>query len=223
MKIQIDKLDGSNYDSWKLLMKSLLIQNELCNVTCGSIVKTENNAKDFDKVDQKALAAIMLNVKTQLLMNIKNCKTAAECWGKLEMMYKHTGPGRKVTLFKTLIHARVQQDGRLDEHVNKFTEVVEKLSELGITIQDEVLSILLLCSLPSSYENFVVAIESRDTLPTLENLKIKIVEEELRKSSKNNAELENVDNNALLSSESKSKKNYSNRNFKCYTCLCATT
>ena len=109
MNTQIDKLDGSNYDSWKLLMKSLLIQNELWNVTSGSIVKTENNAKDFDKVDQKALAAIMLNVKTQLLMNIKNCKTAAECWGKLEMMYKHTGPGRKVTLFKILIHARVQQ------------------------------------------------------------------------------------------------------------------
>jgi len=42
---------------------------------------------------------------------------------------------------------------------------------------NEDLMIMLLYSLPASYENFRVAIESRDTLPSAEALKIKIFEE----------------------------------------------
>lgn len=39
----------------------------------------------------------------------------------------------------------------------------------------------LFCSLPTEYENFVVAVESRDKLPDLSALKIKILEEEQRR------------------------------------------
>ncbi|EFN70396.1 hypothetical protein EAG_00232, partial [Camponotus floridanus] len=41
----------------------------------------------------------------------------------------------------------------------------------------ELQSIMLLHSLPESFENFRCAIESRDELPTPENLKIKILDE----------------------------------------------
>lgn len=48
---------------------------------------------------------------------------------------------------------------------------------MEIIVADDLLSILLLNSVPSSFENFRCAMESRDDLPTPETLKIKLMEE----------------------------------------------
>ena len=58
-----------------------------------------------------------------------------------------------------------------------FFNSVDKLGEMNLEINGDLLSIMLLYSLPASYENFRCAIETRDELPTTEVLKIKIVEE----------------------------------------------
>lgn len=67
--------------------------------------------------------------------------------------------------------------------INEFSMAVDKLSELGISLGDELVVIILISSLPKAYENFVVAIESRDTLPSLSALKIKLMEEATRRKS----------------------------------------
>lgn len=61
--------------------------------------------------------------------------------------------------------------------MNLFFVAVDKLAIIGIDINQELLSILLLYSLPYSYENFGCAIESRDELSGPEALKVKILEE----------------------------------------------
>ena len=55
---------------------------------------------------------------------------------------------------------------------------------MEIEINEDLLAILLLYSLPGSYENFRCAIESRDELPTSEALKVKIIEETDARKSK---------------------------------------
>lgn len=47
-----------------------------------------------------------------------------------------------------------------------------------IMIREELLLIMLLESLPTEYDNFWVAIESRDAIPKLGILKTKLIEEE---------------------------------------------
>jgi hypothetical protein len=69
------------------------------------------------------------------------------------------------------------QDGDVREHVAKFMDTVDKLQGMNIEINGDLLSTMLLYSLPRSFENFRCAIESRDSLPNVENLKVKIVEE----------------------------------------------
>lgn len=59
------------------------------------------------------------------------------------------------------------------EHVRKF---FNKLNEMGIDINLDLLAIMLLYSLPPSFENFRCAIESRDELPSPE-VAIKIIKE----------------------------------------------
>jgi len=62
------------------------------------------------------------------------------------------------------------------EHIRNFFDMVDKLQEMKVEVNKDLLSIMLLYSLPASYENFRCVIESRDDLPTPEMLKIKVIE-----------------------------------------------
>ena len=48
----------------------------------------------------------------------------------------------------------------MSDHLNNFFSLVDKLKEMDIVITDDLLSILLLYSIPNTYENFRCAIES---------------------------------------------------------------
>ena len=63
--------------------------------------------------------------------------------------------------------------GNISKHVNEFTE----LAEMGIVVHEELLVIMLLSSLPSVFEHFFVAMETRDNLTSLPTVKQKILEE----------------------------------------------
>lgn len=54
---------------------------------------------------------------------------------------------------------------------------MNKLKEIDVEVNADILTIVLLYSILNSYENFRCAIEARDTLPTAEALKIKLLEE----------------------------------------------
>jgi len=76
----------------------------------------------------------------------------------------------------------MREEDDLREHLDKFFNTVDKLNEMEVDVNPELLAVMLLHSLPSSFENFRCAIESRDIIPTPEALRLKILEEgEVRK------------------------------------------
>lgn len=70
----------------------------------------------------------------------------------------------------------MEESDDIHEYTRKFFDAVDKLGEMDVDINSDLLAIMLLYSLPSSFENFRCAIESRDELPSPEELRIKIVE-----------------------------------------------
>jgi hypothetical protein len=90
------------------------------------------------------------------LRQIRSCKTSREIWMKLEFIYKSKGPARKATLLKQLIQHKMREDDDVREHIAKFMDTVDKLQGTNIEINGDLLSIMLLYSLPSSFENFRV-------------------------------------------------------------------
>lgn len=59
--------------------------------------------------------------------------------------------------------------------------IADQLDEAGIKVASELLSIMLLTSLPEDFENFRVAIESRDKISDINFLRTKLIEEEARR------------------------------------------
>lgn len=183
---RIEILSKDNFDTWKMQMEALLIKNDAWDFVCGKRPKpeivvgdeaSEAAANAWTIGDNKAKSDIILSINPSELKQIKGCVTSREVWQKLESIYQSRGPARKATLLKQLILHRMQDGDDVRHHVRKFFDAVDKLSEMEVDINADLLAILLLYSLPVSFSNFRCAIESRDTLPTPETLRIKIIEE----------------------------------------------
>lgn len=187
--LQIEKLDEGNYDSWHVHMKSVLVHNELWKYANGSLkcdpTWTREQKAEWENRDEKALAIILLSVKGSQLNYIKKCKYSAEAWDKLAEVYKPRGPVQKVMLYKKLMNLKMAENEDMAEYLNKFQNIMEKLADVGIELQDELVAIILLSSLPPNFENFIVAMESRDELPSTHALKLKLLEEGERRVNAN--------------------------------------
>lgn len=80
--------------------------------------------------------------------------------------------GPRGKLLKQLMLQRLQEEGDVRVHMAQFFDAVDKLTAMEVEINGDLLSIMLLYSLPTSYDNFRVAIESRDELPPPDALKV---------------------------------------------------
>lgn len=172
---KIETLNKENFDTWRIQARAVLIKNKLWSV----VEKPLNLEKADEEKREKDLLAqseLVLLISPSELKQIKNCKTAHEIWTLLDFIYASKGPARKASLLKKLILSKME-NGNIREHLNKFMDVVDKLQDMDICIHEDLLTVMMLYSLPPDYENFRVAIESRDTLPKPEELKVKILEE----------------------------------------------
>jgi hypothetical protein len=168
-------------------MEAVLVKNEMWGYVNGSIEKPNNEENTiWEENDKKARADLILAINPNELRQIKNCVTSNGIWKKLKELYESKGPARKATLLKQLIMSKMNEGETMKNHLNNFFNIIDKLEERELKIVDDLVTILLLYSIPDSYENFRIAIESRDELPKPETLKIKLTEEyEARKSREN--------------------------------------
>lgn len=196
--VRFDPLCKDNYDTWTIQMEAFLTKNDTWGFISGEKVKpeiTEGNAatveaaRIWEKEDKKAKSDIILAIKPSELKQIKGCNTSREVWLKLKSIYQSSGPARKATLLKKLTLQKMADNGDVHEHLRRFFDTIDKLSEMEVEINEDLLTVMLLYSLPANFENFRCAIESRDELPSPEALRVKIIEEyDARKNGTDNVQ-----------------------------------
>ena len=236
--VKIEPLSKENYDTWKLQIEALLVKTDNWDYVSGklkrpSVIENDANsakaADTWDAADRKARSDLILSISPSELQEIKHCKTSNEIWKKLKETYQSKGPARKATLLKRLTLHKMAEGADARDHVREFFETVSKLNEMDVEINKDLLAIMLLYSLPASFENFRVAIESRDDLPSPDVLKVKILEEsEARGTKRGNVQgamfARNFNQHKYTKKNSKnddSKKSENaaeNFKFKCYKC-----
>jgi hypothetical protein len=82
------------------------------------------------------------------LRQIKNCVTSNGIWKKLKELYESKGPARKATLLKQLIMSKMNEGETMKNHLNNFFNIIDKLEEMELKIVDDLVTILLLYSIP---------------------------------------------------------------------------
>lgn len=236
---RIETLSKDNYDTWVLQMQAILIKADNWDYVSGEIkrpglvagdAQSELALKQWNTADGKAKSDLILAISPSELKQIKNCETSKEIWDKLEGIYRSKGPARKATLLKQLTVHKMEETQDIREHLNTFFDAVDKLADLEVEINNDLLAIMLLYSLPNSFDTFRCAIESRDQLPTPENLRIKILEESDARSNGRGASVVSNKQDALFTNKSQRRvqnskqqgfyehKPNNSSNLKCYKC-----
>ncbi len=120
---------------------------------------TEDEKRKFRKRDQFALSKICLSVSDSVQIYVRSCKTAKAAWKCLKDHFEENTLSRKVQWYRKLFTARMG-NSTMEEHVNNLRKISEHLEALGDPVKDNILVMVLISSLPESYNNLVTTLET---------------------------------------------------------------
>ena len=183
---KIEKLDGDNYNSWKFNMKLLLMSNDLYGFIDGSEVapvptdtdKMEKEIKLYKSRSQKAFSTIALSIDKQLQVHVRNTLCPKTAWNSLKSHFEFVSVTQIVRVWRSFFAATMKESTDLVDHITYMTEMAEQLREVKEEIDSKKFAVVLLRSLPDSYDNFMTSLNARDAENlTWEQIKPALMEE----------------------------------------------
>uniref|UniRef100_A0A2N9IN96 Integrase catalytic domain-containing protein n=1 Tax=Fagus sylvatica TaxID=28930 RepID=A0A2N9IN96_FAGSY len=91
--------------------------------------------------------------------NFKETK-ADTLWKKLESLYERKTAQNKAFAIRKLAHLKLKEGRSFAEHLSKFQDLVNQLTRMNLVVDDELQALLLLSSLPNSWETLVVSLSN---------------------------------------------------------------
>ncbi|KAJ4721450.1 Retrovirus-related Pol polyprotein from transposon TNT 1-94 [Melia azedarach] len=155
MNVKIDKFTGMNsFSLWQIKMRALLKQQGLWAPLARK--PADPTTTEMAVLEEKAHSTIMLCLADDIITEVAEEETAQGLWVKLEGLYMTKSLTNKLLLKQRLFSLRMQE------------------------VEDEDAALILLVSLPLSYENFVQSfIVGKDTV-SLEEVRSSLHTRELR-------------------------------------------
>lgn len=190
---KIDKLNGqSQWITWKFQIKILLEANDCYDVVSGEFAKPVDNDENYatkivewKKKDIKAKGVIATSIGQQPTLHIMQSKNSCEMWNNLHGVYEQKS-SVSIHHLQQKFYAFTRNDtDDVATHISKIEELVQQLSDLGVEICESMVVSRVLTTLPSQLNHFHSAWESTPKNErTLENLRMRLMNEESRCMSK---------------------------------------
>ncbi|KAK2366240.1 putative mitochondrial protein [Trifolium repens] len=139
--------------------------------------------EDWKLLDRKALGVIRLTLSRNVAFNIAKEKTTADLMKALESMYEKSSASNKVHLMRRLFNLRMTEGTSTAQHLNELNTVTTQLSSVGIDFDEEVRALILLSSLPESWNATVIAVSSSSGSSNLKfnDVRDLVLSEEIRR------------------------------------------
>src|SRR3954468_20792952 len=181
-KYEVPKFDGgTSFSLWKIRMKSSLTLQGLWKAV---VEKFDEDSDEFKKTDlkERALSAIFMSVTDNVLREIADEETASGAWKKLESLYAGKSLTNRLYLKKRLYTLRMEEGSVVKEHLYAFNLIIMDLGNVDIKVESEDQAMILLCSLPRSYDTFVdTLLYGKDSI-SLDDFSSALKSRELKKS-----------------------------------------
>nr|GEY18995.1 hypothetical protein [Tanacetum cinerariifolium] len=109
----------------------------------------------YNSQDEKAHYTILLFLSHEVLYEVADEETAAGVWKKLKKLYMTKSLTNKLLLKQRLFSLRMKEGSTLKDHLDVLNLILMDLKNVEVKIDDEDAALILLVSLPPSFENFV--------------------------------------------------------------------
>ncbi|KAL5863382.1 hypothetical protein ACOSQ3_000896 [Xanthoceras sorbifolium] len=192
------KLTAFNYAVWKPKMEDLLYIKDLWKpivmpkeeavTTASTDAKTSSTSTSTSDVEwtvlnRKCAAQIRQWIDRSIFQNFANEHDAYVLWQKLEKMYARTTAQNKANLMRRLVNLKYKDGNSVSEHMSEFQGIVDQLNSMKMTVDDELQALLMLSSLPKSWDTLVVSVSNSapDGKLTMDMVKDRMLNEESRR------------------------------------------
>ena len=147
----IEKFDGTDFGFWRMQIEDYLYGKKLHLLLLGekrAIMKDD----EWNLLDRQVLGVIRLALSRSVAHNVVKEKTTADLMKALFGMYEKLSANNKVHLMKKLFNLKMTENASFAQHLNKFNVITDQLSTVEIEFDDEIRALIVLASLPNSWE-----------------------------------------------------------------------
>ncbi|KAK9118944.1 hypothetical protein Scep_017037 [Stephania cephalantha] len=164
-------------------MQAVLVKDGCAVALLGKDGKPEGMTdKTFAEKDEMAVANILLALEDTVLFNVEGESSAIGLWDKLKNIYEGKSLTNKIFLRRQLYALKMKDGASVQEHLNHFNLLINKLMALDVKIEDDEKACLLLCSMPDSWDNLIMNL-SHVKIHDLDVVIASLLTEELRRKT----------------------------------------
>jgi len=148
------------------------------------IEKKPSKMKDdkWNEIDFRTKATIILCLSDEIFYNVMNEETTAGFWCMLKNMYMTKSLSKKLFMKKQLYILRMKEGMPILKYLNTFKRILSDLLALKVKLEEDK-ALLLLSSLPSSYDHLATTIMYGKEILELENVRQMLQNNELIKKT----------------------------------------
>ena len=104
-----------------------------------------------------------MHLSESVYFTVQSCSISFELWKRLSDTYEKKVAATKIYLIRRLYNLRMKESDLVQTHLNEYRSLSSQISAQGTTIEDELRAMLLMSSLPSSWETFVTTVCNAST------------------------------------------------------------
>ncbi|CAL1360545.1 unnamed protein product [Linum trigynum] len=195
-------------------MKDLLLVTELHLPVFSPTKPDGKTEEEWEFKHEQVCGYIRQFVDDNVYNHISGETHARTLWNKLEALYASKTGNNKLFYLTKLVQMKYKEGKSLADHLNEIQGIVDQLSGMGIKMEDEVVALLVLASLPESWETLKISLtnSAKDGVINMEIVKSGVLNEEMRKrsqgasSSSSQSDLLIVDSRSRGRSEARGSK-----------------
>jgi gag-polypeptide of LTR copia-type len=132
-------------------MEDILYCKDLYEPIEGESAKSEEMIPaNWNKWNRKAVGTIRQWLDDSVYHHVASETNAHELWKKLESLNKQKTTANKAFFIRKLVNLKFREGTSVAEHLNEFQSLINQLSAMKMTLEDELHALLLLKSLPDS-------------------------------------------------------------------------
>ena len=147
---EIEKFDEIDFGYWRMQIEDYLYGKKLHLSLLGKKPKTMKD-EDWNLLDRQSRS---------VAHNVVKENTTVDSMKALSDMYEKPLANNKVHLMKKLFNLKKAEGTPVAQHLNEFNTITNQLSMVGIEFDDEVHALILLASLPNSWEAMRMAVSN---------------------------------------------------------------
>nr|KYP32301.1 Retrovirus-related Pol polyprotein from transposon TNT 1-94 [Cajanus cajan] len=140
--------------------------------------------EEWKVLDRKAMSAIILSLSRNVAYHVKGAKSTKEVLQTLADMYEKPSAMNKVMLMKKLFKLQMEERKSVADHLNDFNQLTTQLASVNIEFDDEVKALILLSSLPDSWDVVVTSVSTSSGKEKMkfDNIRDMMLNEETRRN-----------------------------------------